>query len=585
MYYFLVSLVFGLLAYLCVADFSNKWDFEDSTPGGIIAAILVFLLSWELMYWLQPPLSLGYADWLAFFIVFAIATAAAALANSEAFGIRFQLKSLIPLAIILFGLFFWFISSCSLFTSGTKQGMLNVKEVADEAYTRDMAQIQPESMILVDDSLAKKYAEATLEQDPATGSVCEVGKLSIQNLNGTFNVKLANGEKKTLTFQNEQVYVAPLEHSGFFKWKKNETTPGYIMVSAMKQNVVYFITEVNGEELRLKYLDSSYFSTYWKRYLRSNGFSNVKFADSNIELDDQGRPFMILPIRKNTVGYTCPEISSVAILDIQNGAIKEYSPKDVPLWVDRIYPSDLIEDRIEWWGEFQKGFWNSVFAQVGVRSQTPGIEQVYTNGNCYWYTGIQSGGADDGTSGFMLTNTRTGESKLYKISGVNEKASRKKISNYKIDAASIHPSRVLMYNIKNEPTYFATCKSESGEFMGYAFASVKYRDVCGVGKSVRTAYDDYCRALRSSRNGVKLDGEVVKDQKTFVVLDITKVDENYYLLFNERTSNEFVCPSDISWQLKWTQCGDSVLVSLDEGQSHEISLTSFKNVSLEKRLK
>ena len=154
MYYFLVSLVFGLLAYLCVADFSNKSDFEDSTPGGIIAAILVFLLSWGLMYWLQPPLSLGYADWLAFFIVIAIITAGTGSANVDAFDLRFQLKSLIPLAILLLGLFYWFISSNSLFTSDTKQRMLNVKEVADEVYTRDMAQIQPESMILVDESLA-----------------------------------------------------------------------------------------------------------------------------------------------------------------------------------------------------------------------------------------------------------------------------------------------------------------------------------------------------------------------------------------------------------------------------------------------
>lgn len=117
------------------------------------------------------------------------------------------------------------------------------------AYIRDMAEIKPESMILVDNELAMKYAEATLEQDPATGSIYEIRDMSIQNIDGTFDVKLANGQKKTLTFHNEQVYVAPLEYRDFFKWRIKRRTPGYILVSAQKQNVVYFVTEVEGKPL------------------------------------------------------------------------------------------------------------------------------------------------------------------------------------------------------------------------------------------------------------------------------------------------------------------------------------------------
>ena len=266
---------------------------------------------------------------------------------------------------------------------------------------------------------------------------------------------------------------------------------------------------------------------------------------------------------------------------MQTGEIKDYSLRDVPAWVDRIYPSDMIETRIAWWGEYQKGWWNSIFAQEGVRTQTPGIEQVYTNGDCYWYTGIQSGGADDGTSGFMLTNTRTGKSKLYAISGVNEEASRSKISNYKIDAANIYPSRVLMYNVKNEPTYFATCKAESGEFMGYAFASVKYRDVCGVGKTINEAYEAYSKSMRSSRISTSLEGKVLMNEKTFTVVDITKEDDNFYFLFKEEPGKEFSCPRDISHELKWTRIGDMVSVSYEEGNSNQVTLESFDNLRVQ----
>lgn len=571
--YLLLALVLGVIAFVSTVSWK---EFGDTVVYGIISGVLTWAFSWWCLWSNQPVISMAYGVWIKYMLIPAIFTIILKIIACAQDDADFSLLTLAPCIVMLLGLIYCLFSSTAIGASRDMQRMLDVTEMSDSAYCRDMAQIQPESMILVDEELALKYAQAALEQDPATGSICEIRGLSIQNLNGTFNVRLADGQDKTLTFHNEQVYVAPLEHRDYFKWKNNRYTPGYILVSAMKQNVVYFVTKVNGDDLQLRYLESACFADYWERYVRHR-YSNVKFADCNIELDDNGRPFMIIPIKENTKAYTCPEITRVVTLDVQTGAMKEYSLQDVPVWVDRIYPSYIVEERIFWWGLYQRGWWNAQFAQIGVKSQTPGIEQVYTDGDCYWYTGIQSAGADDGSSGFMLTNTRTGKSKLYAISGVNEEASRQKIRNYKIDAANIYPSRVLMYNIKNEPTYFATCKAESGEFMGYAFASVKYRDVCGVGRTVNEAYEAYCRALRSSRNDINLDGQVVKDERTFTVSDITKEGDNYYFLFNEEPEKEFRCPVDISIELKWTRIGDIVSVSYDAGDSNQIILESFDN--------
>jgi hypothetical protein len=571
--YLVLALVLGVIAFACTVSWN---DFKDTVLYGIIAGVLTLGVSWGSLWCNQPVISMAYGVWIKYMLIpaiFVIILRIVAYVRGDA---EFSLLSFMPCFVVLLGLIYCLLFSTAIGSSRDMQRMLDLTEMPDSAYCRDMAQIQPESMILVDEELALKYAQAALEQDPATGSICEIRNLSIQNLDGTFNVRLADGTDKILTFHNEQVYVAPLEHRDYFKWKNNRYTPGYILVSAMKQNVVYFVTKVNGDDLQLRYLESACFADYWERYVRHR-YSNVKFADCNIELDDNGRPFMIIPIKENMKAYTCPEITRVVTLDIQTGAMKEYSLQDVPAWVDRIYPSYMIEQRISWWGLYQRGWWNAQFAQIGVKSQTPGIEQVYTDGDCYWYTGIQSAGADDGTSGFMLTNTRTGKSKLYQISGVNEEASRQKIRNYRIDAAFIYPSRVLMYNIKNEPTYFATCKAESGEFMGYAFASVKYRDVCGTGRTVNEAYDNYSRALRSSRNEINLDGNVVRDEKELTVSDITKEGDNYYFLFNEEPEKEFRCPIDISIELKWTRVGDTVSVSYDAGESNQITLESFNN--------
>ena len=451
------------------------------------------------------------------------------------------------------------------------------------AYIRDMAEIEPESMILVDNELAMKYAEATLEQDPATGSIYEIRDMSIQNLDGTFDVKLANGQKKTLTFHNEQVYVAPLEYRDFFKWRIKRRTPGYILVSAQKQNVVYFVTEVEGKPLELRYMKTGYFRYSWDRHLRKCGYMNVRFEDPNIELDNHGRPYMVVPVVENTSGYTCKDITKVIIMDVQNGDVKDYTLDNLPQWVDRVFPSRLIEKRIKWWGKYKLGWWNAQFNQLEMQEQTPGIEQVYTNGSCFWYTGIQSIGKDDATSGFMLTDTRTGKSKYYLISGVNEEATRVNINNCKIEEnpTEIHVSRLLMYNIENVPTYVGTCKNNAGMLIGYALVSVKDRNVCGLGVSIESAYEAYSDAITANNlSGGALEGKVKNDQRLVVIKEIAQENKKYYFHFEgeEYQGKEFMCLSSISTELKWTHIADSVFVSFNEGKGKQISIVSFDNL-------
>ena len=147
-----------------------------------------------------------------------------------------------------------FATASRMFHSKRYSSLVELNEVAAESFEQDYVPIDPENMILVDRELAIKYANATLEQDAAIGSICEIHEVNLINLNGTFAVKTAAGDELTLSFDNEQVYIAPLEHRSFWKWSKNRTTPGYVLVSAQRQNVVYFIQEVNGEPLKLRYL-------------------------------------------------------------------------------------------------------------------------------------------------------------------------------------------------------------------------------------------------------------------------------------------------------------------------------------------
>ena len=62
---------------------------------------------------------------------------------------------------------------------------------------------------------------------------------------------------------------------------------------------------------------------------------------------------------------------------------------------------------------------------------------IYNKEKCYYYTGITSVGSDESLVGFTLTNTRTGETKMYKTAGATEEA------NQDISSQSKYRNRVF----------------------------------------------------------------------------------------------------------------------------------------------
>ncbi|MDC1105233.1 hypothetical protein OAT16_00910 [Prolixibacteraceae bacterium] len=59
----------------------------------------------------------------------------------------------------------------------------------------------------------------------------------------------------------------------------------------------------------------------------------------------------------------------------------------------------------------------------GKLQTTDGISLVYGNdGKSYWYSGLTSVGADEGTVGFVMVNTRTKETVWYRQVGATEQA-------------------------------------------------------------------------------------------------------------------------------------------------------------------
>ena len=293
---------------------------------------------------------------------------------------------------------------------------LKVETVPDSVFNADVHPIPVSKMISVDGKLARKVAEDKLGEDLGLGSRVEVGNMTIQNITGEFTIN--NGKK--LVFNNDLIWVAPLEHRSFWKWFRNGHTPGYIIVDATDATRRWLVTEVNGQKLRIQYLESGRFGDDIERHIKGNGYASKGLNDHCFEIDGNGNPYWVLSSYDQKIGFGGEESEGPITVDAQTGELKAYSIEDAPAWIDRIQPQSFIEDQIRCWGEYKDGWWNAVWAQIGVQEPTPGTTLVYSEGRSFWYTGIQSAGADNGTNGFMLVDTRTKAAKFYRVIGINE---------------------------------------------------------------------------------------------------------------------------------------------------------------------
>ena len=184
----------------------------------ILLPIVSVLLLW-FIYWLfLPSLSIGYFDGFSFFALVAVVIGVNILIIASKCG-RLVYQSLLII-----------VASSPIFNADKMHNQLGtVNEISfnDMIHEIDNAQIP-----IVDEKLAQKHADKKIGEDVALGSRVNLGEVNIQEVNG------------------EIMYVVPLEHSDFWKWNKNHSTPGYITVSATNANKVKYVTELDDEKIQ-----------------------------------------------------------------------------------------------------------------------------------------------------------------------------------------------------------------------------------------------------------------------------------------------------------------------------------------------
>ena len=436
-------------------------------------------------------------------------------------------------------------------------------EVEESSFTDSIVPIDNTQIPTVDADLALK-AEKKLGEEPGLGSIVDVGEFTLQQVDGK------------LTF------VAPLEHSGMWKYFDNKTTPGYITVSATDPDDVQLVQELDGKEIKLRYLETACFGDKLLRHIRNSGYRTTGLTDMSFELDESGRPYWTVTTYENTAFWGLPEANGVLVCDAQTGECKLYSIDEAPDWIDKIQPEDFIDDQIDNYGDYVKGFWNSVFGKNGVINKTPGLLTVYNNGECYYYTGMTSVGNDDATTGFLMVNTRTKEAKFFQMVGATEESAQASAEG-KIQEKGYNATLPVPINVQGIPTYFMTLKDKSGLIKAYAMVNIENYSIVATGESIDQVQQAYIDAMLANGNDAVIGSDEaysysVEGTVTRISANISGGNTIYYMIINEDTTKLYVAASKLSAELPITREGDNVKISYIDDSNGTVNVSKFDNL-------
>lgn len=517
-----------------------------------------------LLYWLWlPTLSVAYLDGFAFLSICIITVSvnvwmwASNFSRSEMRLWQVPTAAVVAFVVILI---VGIIIGGPWFNDDTMYRQLG--DVEKVEFDEMIKQIDISQIPIVDEELAKKQADKKIGEDIALGSRVELGKPSIQEVNG------------------ELIFVAPLEHSSPLKWWANRTTPGYITVSASNPNKVNYVTEIDGEKIQIRYQTSAILGKDLKRYIREHGYRNIGLTEYTFELNDEGRPYWVVTTYENQILWGCPEATGVVVVDAQTGEINWYPCEGVPKWVDIVQPEEFVDEQINNWGEYVRGWWNP--ADTDKIKKTDRTIPVFVEDDCYYFTGMTSVGKDDSCVGFIMVNTRNKKAVMSYMSGATEDAAMKSaeglVQNFGYEATEPTP-----VNINGIPSYVVPLKDTEKLIKSCAIVNVTDYSIAVNGNTLEEARRKYIqRVAETQKNQVIGSDEAYGYTYTGVVERISSVVENgstYYYFILKDKDEIFTAPASISNELAITREGDTVKIEYIDDKNSTVDITSFDNVA------
>lgn len=511
----------------------------------VLIAVLVAIIAIA-YWWFHPPINIHSSDLWVFLAIFVIlpsfitfrtisrsyATGDGKRERSEKKAARFKHLSWVPVAVAVVGIV-GAVASYSIWP-GNAEKYASLLHVEDSDFASDIQEVDYNSIPVIDKESSVLLGNRTLGEIPEYVSQFEISNIYSQ-----------------INYQGRPVRVSPLEYADLFKWFYNKDTgvPAYVLVDMASQD-----TQVVRLDQPIYYVDSEPLERNIDRYVQLK-YPFYMFEEKSFEIDEDGTPWWICPVQDRTIGLFGGEtISRVVLVNASTGETQDYAIGDVPQWVDRAYPSDLVVQQYNWYGSLKGGWLNSWLGQSGVVQTTPGTDgnagynYIAKDDDVWLYSGVTSATADNAIVGFVLVNQRTAETHYYSVAGATEESAMKSAEG-QVQNLGYHASFPLLLNINGQPTYFMALKDDAGLAKKFAMIDIQRYQNVAIGDTVADCQKSY-KALLATNGAVSAVDESALQKADGQIRTISQavVDSNthfYLTLEGDGNIYDFPLPSMI----------------------------------------
>ncbi len=380
-----------------------------------------------------------------------------------------------------------------------------------------------------------------------------------------------SGDYAQINYQGKPVRVTPLTYASTIKWLTNQKNgiPAYILIDMTTQD-----TECVKLSEGIRYSKGEYFNRNIYRHLRFHYPTYIFDDQIFFEIDDEGTPYWVCPVKKFNIGlFGGQTVGRVVLCNAQTGECTDYAVEDVPQWVDKVYSAELLINLYDYHGILQHGYWNSLLGQKDCLQSTNGYNYIALEDDVWVYTGVTSVSGDQSNVGFVLMNQRTMETRYYKVEGAIEDSAMSSAEG-QVQNLGYRATFPLLLNIADEPTYFMALKDGAGLVKKYAMVNVQKYQWVAIGDTVQECEKNYTELLNTngivsapSEDGKSISGKI--ESITAIVLD---GNTHYYIcLENQEDIFDVDMSNTALISIIKYQSGDSITLEYIEGYGlHEV---------------
>lgn len=523
----------------------------------LLIAVLVILVLGIYYYTALPAINIHATEFWVFLIILIILAGLLFVRKKNLD--RYELKESKGLKVIL-GLL---AAVVIVYLAGTllSSPVVNAKKyqqlmtVENGEFTTDIEELSFDQIPLLDRN------SATLLGNRKMGSMVDmVSQFEVDELYSQIN------------YNDRPVRVSPLRYASLIKWFTNQSEgiPAYIMIDMATQD-----TELVKLDNGMKYTASDHFNRNIYRHLRFR-YPTYIFNDLSFEVDEEGVPYWICPVRKYNIGlFGGATIGRVVLCNAITGETQDYAIEDAPQWIDRAYSADLLVQLYDYYGTLKHGFLNSVLGQKDCLETTEGYNYLAIDDDVWVYTGVTSVSGDQSNVGFVLMNQRTMETRFYEVEGATEASA---MSSAEGQVQNLHYTATfpLLLNISGEPTYFIALKDDAGLVKMYAMVNVQKYQIVATGDTVSKCEEAYTDLMYE--NGIKETAEDTREIRT-VTAPITKIAQgviegnSHYYIMLEGSDEIFDIPVVDFIDIIRFDVGDEVTIEYKEGDQSNTVLS------------